>query len=80
MGHVVKNTAWCVIDIDTVNGVVFLQERWLYTWLVQPPLAEWTLQERRNFHNNSDRAIWAIWSNRAKLRAAGNSAFRDEFG
>jgi hypothetical protein len=79
MGHVVRETGWCVIDIDTTHGTIFLQERWLYTWLVQPPLLPWTLTERRNFHNNADRGIWATWSNRAKLRAAGASDFARRF-
>ncbi|QQS12181.1 MAG: hypothetical protein IPK81_22150 [Rhodospirillales bacterium] len=79
MGHVVKEAGWCVIDIDTTQGTIFLQERWLYTWVVQPPLLPWTLQEKRNFHNNADRAIWAAWSNRAKLRATGTSGYARRF-
>lgn len=42
MGHVVREIAWCTIDIDTRMGRVFLQERWQYIWKVQPrrPTAE----------------------------------------
>ena len=79
MGHVVRETGWSVIDIDTTHGTIFLQEKWLYTWMVQPPLAEWTLEEKRKFHNAADRAVWAAWSNRAKLRAAGTSDFAKRF-
>jgi hypothetical protein len=79
MSHVVKDTGWCTIDINTIAGRVFLQERWQYTWLVQAGLRAWTLQEKRNFHNAADRAIWAAWSNRAKLRVTGTSQFAKQF-
>lgn len=75
MGHVVRETDWCVIDVDTTVGRVFLQQRWQYTWNVRPPMANWTLSERRAFHRRADRAIWAAWSNRARLRVTGGSAF-----
>ena len=79
MGHVVKEAGWCEIDINTSSGQIFLQERWQYRWLTQAPLPAWTLQQRRNFHNNADRAIWAAWSNRAKLRVTGGSQFARRF-
>ncbi|HET9902598.1 MAG TPA: hypothetical protein VFQ27_02715 [Xanthobacteraceae bacterium] len=79
MGHVVRETNWCVIDIDTTVGRVFLQERWQYNWLVAPGQSAWTLEQKRNFHNRADRAIWAAWSNRVKLRAAGASDFARRF-
>lgn len=79
MGHVVKELPWCVIDIDTTEGRVFLQERWKYTWMVRPPLRDWTLEEKRAFHNRADRSIWAAWSNRARLNATGTSDFARRF-
>jgi len=79
MGHVVKNLPWCTIDIDTTAGRVFLQERWLYHWRIQPPLAAWTEQEKWDFHNRADRCIWAAWSNRATLQPAGTSTFAVRF-
>jgi hypothetical protein len=71
MSHVVKQLPWCVIDIDTTHGRVFLQERWKYTWEVQPPMADWTLAEKRAFHNSVDRQIWASWSSRVRLSVTG---------
>lgn len=79
MGHVVKDTPWCVIDIDTTAGRVFLQQRWQYTWAVQPPLATWSPTEQRDFHNRADREIWAAWSNQARLNVTGSSAFAGRF-
>lgn len=79
MSHVTKDTGWCSIDIDTTTGRIFLQERWQYTWLVRAPLLPWTLQQKRNFHNAADRAIWAAWSNRAKVRVTGGSQFARSF-
>jgi len=79
MGHVVRETTWCVIDIDTTVGRVFLQERWLYIWRLQPLLAPWTLSEKRDFHTRADRSIWAAWSNRATLKVVGTSVFARRF-
>jgi len=79
MGHVVRDTTWCVIDIDTVGGHVFLQQRWRYNWSVLPPMASWTPGEQRDFHTRADRNIWAAWSNRARLNVHGSSAFARSF-
>ena len=79
MGHVVRDTSWCVIDIDTKVGRVFLQERWQYTWAVMVPMADWTSAEKRDFHRRADLAVWAAWSNRARLGVAGTSAFARRF-
>jgi len=79
MGHVVRETAWRTIDIDTRMGRVFLQERWQYIWKVQPGLAAWTSDEKRDFHQRADRSIWAAWSNRASLGVVGKSDFAKRF-
>src|SRR3990172_1799829 len=79
MGHVVKDTTWCVIDIDTATGHVFLQQRWKYSWVVLPPMAPWTQTEQHDFHTRADRNIWAAWSNRARLNVQGSSAFARSF-
>jgi hypothetical protein len=79
MGHVTRETGWCVIDIDTSEGRVFLQERWQYTWLLAPGQPAWTVQEKRDYHRNVDRAIWAGWSNRATLSVTGDSDFARRF-
>jgi hypothetical protein len=75
MGHVTRETGWCNIDINTATGAVFLQERWLYQWLTTAALPAWTAAEKNGFHTSADRAIWAAWSNRAKLSATGTSDF-----
>ncbi len=69
-----RETPWCVIDLNTDTGQIFVQERWLYHWRTRPPLLPWTVHEQRDFHNRADRAIWAVWSNRARLEARGNTA------
>ncbi|QUL36508.1 hypothetical protein [Erythrobacter sp. JK5] len=73
MGHVTRDIAWCEIDIDTTNRVIFLQQRWLYNWIVAPGQTAWTATERRDFHNAADRLVWQYWSGRAFLRARGTS-------
>lgn len=75
MGHVTRDTSRCVIDIDTVSGQILLQQRWAYRWHVQSGLSPWTLNEKRRFHTRADRAVWAVWSNRARLSVSGGSDF-----
>jgi hypothetical protein len=79
MGHVVKQLPWCVIDIDTTLGRVFFQQWWKYAWEVQIPMEDWSLAEKRTFHNSVDRQIWASWSNRVRLGVAGTHAFARRF-
>lgn len=79
MAHIVRNLPWSVIDLDTNTGFVFVQLRWQYTWKVQASLPAWTLQQKRNFHNSVDRAIWASWSNRVTLKVSGISSFARAF-
>lgn len=79
MGHVVRETDWCTIDLDTTAGRVFFQQRWAYVWIADAPHTPWTLAEKRNFHRRSDVAIWAIWSNRARMTVTGTSAFATRF-
>ncbi len=75
MRHVVKKTDWCVIDIDTTNGRIFLQQKWKYHWTVVTGLPAWTYSEKKDFHSRADRNIWAAWSNRVKINVTGSSTF-----
>jgi hypothetical protein len=79
MGHVTLETGWCNIDINTATGAVFLQERWKYTWLLAAGQSAWTEAEKTRFHTRADEAIWAAWSNRARLGVAGTSDFARRF-
>lgn len=81
MGHVVSRQPWGVIDIDTTAGRVFFQQEWFYTWtLFNASVSPWTPQQRRFFHNTLDRQIWALWSNRVRLRVSGVHSFARRFG
>jgi hypothetical protein len=79
VAHIVRDTAWCVIDIDTSTGRVFLQQRWNYTWVVRPPMALWTPAEKSSFHKKADHSIWNAWSNKAKLKVTGTAKFARTF-
>jgi hypothetical protein len=79
MGHVTRETGWCNIDINTMTGAVFLQERWLYQWLTSGAVTAWTEAEKTGFHTRADRAIWAAWSSRARLAVTGSSDFARRF-
>ena len=80
MGHVVRDAGWCVIDIDTTAGRVFLQQGWKYDWKTKGAVTAWTLKEKRRFHKRADDTIWAAWSNRARLSVSGTSGFAKKFG
>lgn len=79
MGHVVRETLWCEIDVDTTVGRIFLQQRWRYNWLTSGAVSAWTQAEKRSFHTRADRAIWAAWSNRARFAVAGTGDFVRNF-
>lgn len=79
MGHVVRETPWCVIDIDTETGQIFLQQRWRYNWMIETPMQPWTYREKHHFHTEADRAIWRAWSNRATFTVAGTTDFAQRF-
>lgn len=75
MAHVVRTLPWCDIDIDTITGQVFLQQKWNYKWILGPVMSVWTATEKTNFHNRADKYIWAAWSKRATLGVSGTSSF-----
>ncbi len=75
MSHIVRKPDWAVVDLDTVGGRVFCQQRWQYEWLVVPPARGWTYAERRAFHHALDSQVWGIWSNRILLRTEGTNDF-----
>jgi hypothetical protein len=75
MAHTVRDLSWGCIDIVMDEGRVFFQQRWLYSWMVRTPLTDWSIQEKRNFHNQCDRQIWASWSNRVRFNVTGTHEF-----
>jgi hypothetical protein len=79
MGHVTKDTPRAVIDINTTTGQILVRQRWQYRWLVSPGMPSWTYAEKLHFHTMSDRAIWDVWSNRARLAVYGSSDFAKRF-
>lgn len=79
MPHIVHDFDWGVIDIVVHESRVFFQQRWKYTWQVTPPLLDWSVDEKRKFHTEVDRQIWASWSNRVQLSVTGTSDFAKRF-
>ena len=79
MSHLVSRQPWGVVDLDTSAGRIFFQQDWFYNWTVGPHATSWTLQQRRNFHNQLDRQIWGRWSNRIRMRVAGATVFCQRF-
>ena len=75
MAHVVKTLPWGTIDIVLRENRIFFQQTWQYNWVVQTPLAPWSLAEKRRFHRNVDLSIWGNWSNRFRFPVSGNHEF-----
>lgn len=55
-----------------------MSERWFYNW-IDAGKGPWTRAEKLNFHRQCDLAIWAAWSNRARLKVSGKSPFAQRF-
>ncbi|MEO1993964.1 MAG: hypothetical protein ABGZ17_01645 [Planctomycetaceae bacterium] len=79
MPHIVRDIGWGTIDIVEHQSRVFFQQRWKYSWQETPPLKPWSLAEKRAFHADVDRQVWASWSNRVQLSVSGTSAFARRF-
>jgi hypothetical protein len=80
MGHLVAREPWGVVDMDTSEGRVFVQQDWYYVWRVEPPARRWTLADQRQFHNTLDRQIWRQWSDRLRLYPSGAHDLARRFG
>lgn len=76
MGHLVAEEDWGIVDLDTSTGRVFVQEDWLYVWLLyQGVTSHWTLAEKQLFHHRVDIGVWKLWSNKLFLKVNGHAPF-----
>lgn len=75
MAHLARETDRMTIDIDTDRNLVWVRQRWLYSWITAPKLAPWTVAERRAYHRRFEAAVLRGWNNRATLRVSGVSPF-----
>jgi len=80
MAYVDAHPGWADISLNLDTGHIFVQENWHYNWVVDAPLADWTLAEKRAFHAQVDRQIWSVWSSgRYHVRVRGANAFARRF-
>jgi len=77
--HIVHDFDWGVIDIIVHEKRIFFQQRWRYTWEKTAGQTDWDLDQKRKFHTEVDKQIWASWSNRVKLSVTGTSDFAKKF-
>jgi len=75
MGHLARETDRMTIDVNTDANIVWVRQRWHYSWLTAPKLDDWTLGERRAYHKRFEAAVLRGWNNRATLRVMGSSPF-----
>ena len=74
MAHVVQKLDWG--DLDVTAGRIFFQQKWKYNWMKDGAASDWTLAEKRNFHNTLDKQIWSVWSMKIKIRVTGGDLAR----
>jgi hypothetical protein len=79
MAYVNGHPSWGDISLNLETGHVFVQENWRYHWTVEPGATQWTLAQRRHFHNTLDRQIWSVWSNRIRIQVRGDHALVRRF-
>jgi len=78
--HHTKNTSWGIIDFDDTAGAVFVQQKWLYQWMLwNGVIAHWTYQEKLRFHSIADKQIWGFLSNKLRLVVTGASPIAQRF-
>jgi len=61
------------------SGYIFVQQRWRYVWIDESGRNPWTIQEKRDFHNSSDKWIWHFWSSKAYAMIGDNSKLAHEY-
>jgi hypothetical protein len=79
VSHIVSRQQWADIDLDTQQGLVFVEEDWQFTWRNLPNTQAWTLAEKRHFVHRLQQQVWARWSDHIRLRVAGTTDFCRKF-
>lgn len=70
-----KNMPRMSIDISGPKKLIFVQQKWEYTYVKQAGTSNWTSKEKMDFHNNVDKAIWKHWSGKFTISVSGRSDF-----
>ena len=70
-----KNMPRMSIDISGPKQLIFVQQKWEYTYANQAGTSNWTSKEKMDFHNNVDKAIWRHWSGKFTISVSGASEF-----
>lgn len=63
------------IDISGPKRLIFVQQKWVYTYVNQAGTSSWTSKQKIDFHNKVDQGIWKYWSGKFTLSVSGTSAF-----
>lgn len=79
MSHLVKREPWGVVDFVMDENRVFVQQDWFYTWTVNPGATDWTIQQKRHFHNTLDKQIWGVWSDHVRIKVDGSTPLAKRF-
>ncbi|MBB94777.1 MAG: hypothetical protein CML68_09265 [Rhodobacteraceae bacterium] len=67
------------IDVNGDKALIFVQQKWEYTFVEQAGVSKWTSKEKTDFHTAADKSIWARWSGKFKLTCTGKSDFARAF-
>ena len=70
-----KNMPRMSIDISGPKKLIFVQQKWAYTYANSGGTSNWTNKQKSDFHTNVDKAIWAKWSGKYTISVSGKSDF-----
>lgn len=70
-----KNMPRMSIDVSGPKKLIFVQQKWEYTYANSGGTSNWTNKQKADFHNNVDRAIWKSWSGKYSITVSGKSDF-----
>lgn len=63
------------ISVDANKKLIFVQQKWEYTFVTKAGVSKWTSKEKKDFHNAADKSIWKRWSGKYKIICSGASDF-----
>ena len=73
--HFTSKGARMSIDVDGPKKLIFVQQKWAYTYFKQAAASAWNNREKKDFHNNVDKLIWKHWSGKFTFGVKGTSEF-----
>lgn len=75
MSRFSKKTDRMDISIEESSKQILIQQKWKYNWLNSMGTSRWTLPQKTNFHDRTDKIIWSKWGEKVSIKVRGTSVF-----